>query len=85
MVKKKLINTFVNQTRGYSTNRPKSLAIHPLFITGFFYAEGSFEVTILNNPRYKTGWNVQARIQIKMHERDRALIQSIQDFFGGIA
>lgn len=24
------------------------------------------------------------RIQIKMHERDRALIQSIQDFFGGI-
>jgi len=41
-------------------------------------------VTILKNPRYKTGWNVQARVQIKMHEKDRVLIQSIQEFFGGI-
>lgn len=41
-------------------------------------------VTILKNSRYKTGWNVQARVQIKMHEKDRALIQSIPEFFGGI-
>jgi hypothetical protein len=34
--------------------------------------------------RYKTGWNVQARVQIKMHEKDRVLIQSIPEFFGGI-
>lgn len=44
----------------------------------------SFVVTILKNPRYKTGWNVQARVQLKMHEKDRVLIQSIQEFFGGI-
>ncbi len=50
-------------------------------ITGLFDAESSFVVTILKNSRYKTGWNVQARIQLKMHENDRALIQSIQDFF----
>jgi len=41
-------------------------------------------VTILKNTKYKTGWNVQARVQLKMHEKDRALIQSIQEFFGQI-
>jgi len=51
----------------------------PLFITGLFDAESSFVVTIFFlNSRYKTGWNVQARVQIKMHEKDRGLIQSIQ-------
>ena len=39
---------------------------------------------ILKNPRYKTGWNVKARIQIKMHEKDRNLIIKIQEYFGGI-
>lgn len=59
-------------------------SIDPWFITGLFDAECSFVVTILKNPRYKTGWNVQARVQLKMHEIDRALIEKIQEFFGGI-
>lgn len=67
----------------YTTNQSMNYKINPWFITGIFDAESSFVVTILKNPRYKTGWNVQARVQIKMHEKDRALIQSIQDFFGG--
>nr|YP_010715993.1 NADH dehydrogenase subunit 4L [Paraisaria gracilioides]WDE74391.1 NADH dehydrogenase subunit 4L [Paraisaria gracilioides] len=62
----------------------KNNSIDPWFITGLFDAESSFVVTILKNPRYKTGWNVQARTQIKMHERDRDLILKIQKFFGGI-
>lgn len=80
-------SSFTNQVRKYSaTNYSKnSLSSRsPGFISGLFDAEGSFVVTILKNPTYKTGWNVQARIQIKMHEKDRDLIQSIQDFFGGI-
>lgn len=32
---------------------------------------------MLNNPRCKTGWNVQARVQIKMHEKDRNLKESL--------
>ena len=56
----------------------------PWFITGLFDAESSFVVTLLKNSKYKTGWNVQARVQIKMHEKDRALIQAIQYFLGGI-
>lgn len=56
----------------------------PWFITGLFDAESSFVVTILKNSKYKTGWNVQARVQIKMHEKDRPLIMAIQNYFGGI-
>lgn len=68
----------------YTTNQAKISSIDPWFITGLFDAESSFVVTVLKNPRYKTGWNVQARVQIKMHEKDRVLIQSIQEFFGAI-
>ena len=39
---------------------------------------------MLKNSRYKTGWNVQARIQLKMHEKDRFLVLKIQEYFGGI-
>ena len=67
-----------------TTNQSRNYSIDPWFITGLFDAESSFVVTILKNSRYKTGWNVQARVQIKMHEKDRVLIQSIQEFFGGI-
>nr|YP_009741034.1 hypothetical protein [Fusarium pseudograminearum]YP_009741095.1 hypothetical protein [Fusarium cerealis]QID41618.1 hypothetical protein [Fusarium pseudograminearum]QID41683.1 hypothetical protein [Fusarium pseudograminearum]QID41748.1 hypothetical protein [Fusarium pseudograminearum]QID41813.1 hypothetical protein [Fusarium pseudograminearum]QID41874.1 hypothetical protein [Fusarium cerealis] len=77
--------------RNYSTvcsSNCKNNSIDPWFITGLFDAESSFVVTILKNPRYKTGWNVQARwgfaYQIKMHERDRDLMTQIQKFFGGI-
>ena len=58
----------------HSVNQSKNYHIDPLFITGLFDAESSFVVTILKNPKYKTGWNVQARVQIKMHEKDRVLI-----------
>lgn len=70
--------------RNYSTNTNSKTTLDPWFITGIFDAESSFVVTILKNPRYKTGWNVQARTQIKMHERDRGLIIKIQEYFGGI-
>lgn len=74
----------LNKTRNYSTMKNNNLTLDPWFITGLFDAESSFVVTILKNYRYKTGWTVQPLIQIKMHEKDRDLIKSIQEFFGGI-
>lgn len=56
-------------------------SLDPWFVTGLFDAESSFVVTILKNPRYTTGWYIQASLQIKMHEKDRALIESIKLFF----
>lgn len=89
----KNINKFNSKTIGrcystaaennYATSQSINYTIDPWFITGLFDAESSFVVIILKNSRYKTGWNVQARVQIKMHEKDRVLIQSIQEFFGG--
>ncbi len=73
--------------RNYSTTKSfncKNSFMDPLFITGIFDAESSFVVAMLKNPRYKTGWNVQPRVQIKMHEKDRFLIINIQEYFGGI-
>lgn len=70
------------QSRNYSTDRKTML--NPLFISGFSDAESSFVVTILKNPRYKIGWNVQARFQIKLHEKDRALLLLIQEYFNNI-
>jgi hypothetical protein len=67
-----------------STNQSRNYSMDPWFITGLFDADSSFVVTILKNSRYKTGWNVQDSVQIKMHEKDRVLIQSIQEFLGGI-
>ena len=64
----KPVNTIPLGMKNYSTNTYfKSSSVDPWFITGIFDAESYFVVTILKNPRYKTGWNVQARTQIKMH------------------
>jgi NADH:ubiquinone oxidoreductase subunit K len=87
---KKLSN--VRIARSYSTvannncitNQSIKSSIDPWFITGLFDGESSFVVTILTNSKYKTGWKVHPRVQLKMHEKDRDLIQSIQEFFGGI-
>ena len=62
----------------------RKIVLNPSFISGFSDAEGSFVVTILKNPRYKIGWNVQARFQIKLHEKDRALLLLIQKYFENI-
>lgn len=69
-------------SRNYSSKR--KIALNPSFISGFSDAEGSFVVTILKNPRYKIGWNVQARFQIKLHEKDRALLLLIKNYFDNI-
>ena len=70
------------QLRNYSSERKTILS--PSFISGFSDGEGSFVVTILKNPRYKIGWNVQARFQIKLHEKDRAYLLLIQNYFGSV-
>lgn len=58
--------------------------LHPLFVSGLFDAESSFVVIFSKNTRYKTGWAINPRVQIKMHIRDKDLILSLQNFFGNI-
>lgn len=56
--------------------------VDPWFITGFADAESSFIVSLTQKNRLKTGWLVYAAFQISLHEKDRALLELIQAFFG---
>jgi hypothetical protein len=76
----------LSQSKYYSNfaDHHKEIVLNPSFISGFSDAEGSFVVTISKNPRYKIGWHTQARFQIKLHEKDRALLLLIKNYFGNI-
>jgi len=90
----KNVNNFrlKGRTKSYSTmaknnhtaDQSRTSSIDPWFITGLFDAESSFVLTVLKTCKLKTGWGVQIRVQIKMHEKDRSFLQSIKEFFGGI-
>ena len=56
------------------------------FITGFTDAEGCFLLNVGLCPRYKEyrlGWRVMLRFQISLHQKDKALLEQIQTYFGG--
>jgi hypothetical protein len=80
------------QLRNYSSNslvksnyliESNFKGLSPWFITGFSDAECSFSVTIRKNPRGNTWW-VDHRYSIGLHIKDLALLQLIQEYFGGI-
>ena len=80
------VRFFSTNAKQMRNNNTISLAkkLDSSFITGLIDAEGSFVVTILKNTRYRLGWVIQARFQIKLHEKDRYLVLAIQDFFNNI-
>lgn len=82
------------QLRRYSTehillsrdaNRAKaSSSLDPYFVPGFMDAEGSFLAYIRKASDTKTGLNVNISFQINLNNKDRVLLELIQDYFGGI-
>lgn len=54
-----------------------------MWLTGFIDAEGTFEVMIQKSPKYRLGWSVEPAFKISLHQKDRALLESIQSFLGG--
>jgi hypothetical protein len=64
----------------YSTLTP--LLLLPWWVTGFADAEAMFVVTVFNTSDLKTGWSIKPSFSIGLHERDRALLSSIQAYFG---
>lgn len=71
--------SLINYHEQQATNFKK---LSPWFITGFS-DESSFSVTIRKNPRGNTWW-VDIRYSIGLHIKDLALLQLIQEYFGGI-
>ena len=64
--------------RGYST---KKVLQESLWITGFTDGEGSFHVSFIKNKDYKLGWQVQPCFKLTQHERDKAVLKCIQNYF----
>lgn len=57
--------------------------LNPYFLTGFADGESSFFLTLTKNNRYKQGWLVFPTFQITLHQKDRALLESIRNYFNG--
>lgn len=57
-------------------------SIHPLYITGFTDAEGSFSLSISASSKYSTGFLVKLLFDIGLDKRDRELLEIIQSYFG---
>lgn len=56
--------------------------MNPWFVTGFTDGEGSFLTLISKSSKVKTGWLCRVSFQIGLDAKDKALLYSIQEFFG---
>ena len=57
---------------------------NPFFVTGFSDGESCFHLAIGKNSKYKNGYYVNPGFSIVLHEKDKLLLEKIQEFFGGI-
>ena len=75
-----------NLSRLYSSKITveSKIKLDPYWITGFFDGEGCITIDIQKSKVSKTGWRVQAIFLIGLHEKDRAVLELIQSYFGGI-
>ena len=76
-------NFLTNNKEIIISNQNVSLTLNPWFITGFVDAEGTFVVTIRNNPN-KNGYWIETRFSIGLHNKDLPLLNTIKSYFGGI-
>lgn len=59
-----------------------SSKLHPYFVTGFIDGEGCFSVAITSHNKTQTGWGVKVSLTITLHEKDKALLEQIRNYFG---
>lgn len=79
---KKYIN-INKKVRHYSYNTGNTTnIINPYYITGFSDGEACFALSIYKDSRMLTGWQVKPFFKISLHNKDRALLELIQRYFG---
>ena len=71
-------------TRGISSISIKKPTLHPDFVTGFSDGESYFSISLNRSSKMNTGWIVNLQFGIKLHKKDRYLLELIQAFFTGI-
>ena len=57
--------------------------MNPWFLTGLTDGDGCFCISIIKDNKYRLGWYVKQSFTIALHEKDKALLQQIQSYFGG--
>jgi len=55
--------------------------LDPNWVTGFVDAEGCFTTTLRNDKNYKTGWAIVPAFKIKLHKKDKELLNKIKSYF----
>ena len=56
--------------------------LYPQFVTGFIDGEGCFSITIARHSKLKIGWGIKIIFSITLHEKDKTLLEQIQNYFG---
>lgn len=79
-----IINKHINKLRFYSTVTNNFTQINPYFITGFIDGEGSFVIRVRKNNKSKIGWYVEPIFAIGLHQRDKEVLNIIQNYFGRV-
>jgi hypothetical protein len=64
----------------FCAKRPEN-KLNPYYVTGFADAEASFITKIGPNNKLKTGWRVQPVFSICLHEKDKIILERIQEYF----
>src|SRR5438309_9531485 len=57
-------------------------SLHPYFVTWFADAESCFYLRISQNSNYSSSLIFELTFSINLHQKDRALLELIQAFFG---
>jgi len=75
------------QTRLYTTKAVKvseklNIVMDPRFVTGFTDGEGCFHIRIRKNQKCKLGWSLGLLFEISLNQKDKALLEQIQFYFG---
>ena len=58
--------------------------LNPYYVTGFTDAEGCFLINIVRRSDLKLGYNVNLMFKIKLHLKDKLLLEKIRNFFDKI-
>ena len=56
--------------------------LNPYYLTGFIDGEGCFNISIYKDTRMLTGWQVKPIFNLSLHNKDRALLESIKRSLG---
>jgi intein-encoded DNA endonuclease-like protein len=56
--------------------------LYPYYVTGFVDGEGCFLINVPSRSDQKLGYNVNLMFKIKLHSKDKVLLEKIRDYFG---